>query len=104
MKSITKRDIILRLIKEFRGRVHNIHIFNIVSLFIEEMIVEIGKGETILIPNFLMVRLEEVGGKLIRNVRTGKMERSKKKRKLVLRLSRQLGKAISEEIEKDIEQ
>lgn len=42
--AMTKREIVLLLIRELRGRVHNIHIFAIVSIFIEELIVELKSG------------------------------------------------------------
>lgn len=57
----------------------------------------------ILIPNFLSMRLEKVGGKTIRNVRTGGVEKTKVKRRLKVSLSRQLAKQISKEIERKIE-
>jgi nucleoid DNA-binding protein len=102
MMSLSKRDVVLLLIKQMKGQLHNIHIFGIVQVFIEEMIKELKDGRVVLIPNFFSVRLEEVGGKTIRNVKTGKIEKSKSKNKLRVQISRRLAKRVSEETEKDM--
>ena len=98
---INKRSLWKYIIRDVNHFVHNLHIFSIISILIDEILQDLKKGNEIKIVNFGVLKLDKTKSRKFRNIKTGKWEISTPKTTLVFKLSRRLKKFIAEQ--KDME-
>lgn len=100
--NIDKRKLWLLLIKKLNHFIHNLHVLSVISILIEEMKKDLIAGKEIRITNFGTFKLKQTNPKQFKNVVSGKMEQSKTKNKLELKLAKGLAKYIGNKIDEDM--
>lgn len=98
-KTINKRKLTFLIAKKLEHQIHHIHIANILSLFIDEFIIELQKKQKIDIPNFCSFRLEKTKPRKFHNIQKRRMSISTGKPLLKIKLSRSLRNKIVQNLD-----
>ena len=97
-----KRQLWVYIIRDLNHFVHNLHIFTVISILIDEILKDLKDGKEIRIVNFGVLKIEKTKPKKFKDVKTGKIEMSKGNNKLIFRLSRHLKKFVVEKKDEEL--
>jgi nucleoid DNA-binding protein len=99
---VNKRKLWRFISRDVKHFVHNLHIFAVISILVDEILKDLKEGKEIKIVNFGTLKIEKTKPKKFRNIKTAKFEISKPKNKLKLKLSRRLKKFVAEKKDEEL--
>ncbi len=93
-KILNKRNLSFLVAKKLNHTIHHIHIANVISMFIDEFMIELQQKEQINISNFCSFKLEKSKPRKFHNVRKRRFAVSSGTSLLKIKLSRSLRNRI----------
>lgn len=100
MKTYSKRQILLLLIKNLNYIFHNAHIYSVMNIFLQEVKKELLLNKKIKIGNFGTFNLVDLKSKKIKSVKDGSIKNTKSSKSLRFKISKKLSKYMLENKEK----
>lgn len=95
MKNIVDKRALWRLVnKKINRVVHSYHVFSVISILFEEMIIDLKSGKEIKILNFGTLSLRKNGKRRCHNISTGEIKEFEGNNKLFFKINRKLKNKI----------